>query len=479
MFRCIFTTLYRRYSSNGDSILRQQHYDDQYDHYRDYWQRPAFGTRIFAGRSGTQASLHAWPQGKQVFSTSADVHHDDAYYWRFRNDDHSTGSLWPGGQSTDERPVPPPRRRALKNLQYSVDTGLVQAFELPFSKTMEKDQTINNYDLTPSNQTSARGSFRSDGSGQSQVRRPFSQLSYTGSNARAPSEVDFGTKSQFLRSTLHSSLPLRPQTLMPFHQRQITSISNQSQDSKTCISSPTPLDVTFPHSSGNFSREFNFINPASIDSRNFESSRLNSKLRELPSLRPIHEQSSRQDHLLRTMAQPFYRANHEISSLRATVPIGRSQFTGRAFSRVPLLEPVPEAIYDSATALHRSVGLYYIHNIIHSLIFYCLDGRIREDQFNPYQNLPLTRQFVSSPVEIISSTMIHQPIRRPLPIHPVSSISYNKDPNVITSSDSSSEQFEYTRDKLIGAVEKVRSGYLLSRSSPYRHTIEGNTSSVC
>ncbi|CAG2114872.1 unnamed protein product [Medioppia subpectinata] len=38
------------------------------------------------------------------------------------------------------------------------------------------------------------------------------------------------------------------------------------------------------------------------------------------------------------------------------------------------------------------------------------------------------------------------------------------------SSDSSNEQtFAYTRDRLLGAVEKVRSGMLLARASPYRH----------
>lgn len=44
-----------------------------------------------------------------------------------------------------------------------------------------------------------------------------------------------------------------------------------------------------------------------------------------------------------------------------------------------------------------------------------------------------------------------------------------------SSGESSIEQeFEYTRDKLLGAVEKVRSGYLLlNRNSPYRHSIEG------
>ena len=43
--------------------------------------------------------------------------------------------------------------------------------------------------------------------------------------------------------------------------------------------------------------------------------------------------------------------------------------------------------------------------------------------------------------------------------------------DTLNSSDSSNDQpFGYTRDRLLGAVEKVRSGMLLTRASPYRQT---------
>lgn len=342
-----------RHSPDDRRVLRQQYHDDQYDHYRDYWQRPAFGSRILAGRAGAQTPLHAWTQGQQqVFSTTADVHHDDAYYWRFRDEDHAAGPVWSGGESPDERPVPPPRRRAMKNLQYSVEAGLVQPLEARFGKS--KDQIVHNYDLTPSNQASARGSFRSDGSGQSQVRRPFSQLSYAGSNVPVPSDMELAfSRPQFTRSTLHSSLPLRPQTLMPFHQRQVASIY-QPHDSRFQTSSPAGFDSTFPQSFGSFTRELSSIRRGNTLSESLrpEPQRLSwqtqSQLRELPSLRPIHEPIGQ---FSQAAVQPFYRASQDSASLRATVPIGRSisQFAGRAgLSRAPLLEPVPEAIYDSA-----------------------------------------------------------------------------------------------------------------------------------
>lgn len=111
----------------------------------------------------------------------------------------------------------------------------------------------------------------------------------------------------------------------------------------------------------------------------------------------------------------------------------------------------------------------------------CTEGPSRQEQrLNPYQNVPLSSHVLApSPLPIISFTE-RQPIRRPLPLHPTSSsmVRVQKDHNTTSSSDSSSEQFEYTRDKLLGAVEKVRSGYLLSRGSPFRHTIEGSLASL-
>lgn len=103
------------------------------------------------------------------------------------------------------------------------------------------------------------------------------------------------------------------------------------------------------------------------------------------------------------------------------------------------------------------------------IIFYLfIELKYPNDPYNPYQNLPIPRQmFLSSPSN--EST-----IRRPLLGRSASSRqSKNNDLNTTSSSESSSEPFEYTRDKLLGAVEKVRSGYLIGRGSPFRHSIDG------
>ena len=391
---CVLTlcrTLYRRYSPNDDVLRHEQHHHDQYDHYRDYWQRSTLGARVVAGRASAQAPVYAYPQGHSLPATTADVHHDDAYYWRLRDADHTTKPDWSGGKSLDERPVPPPRRRTMKNLQYLVEAGLVQPLGARLAKPKDREQVVHNYDFTPSNQASARGSFRSDGSGQSQVRRPFSQLSFAGSNVRGPPETEFGAKHTFGRSTyLHSSLPMRPQTLLPFHQRQVNTIY-QPQDARFKTSSPTTVNLNFPQSFGSFTREFSSIREPSLSTGRQDPSNVQflSHLHELPSLQPIHTRAiqqqesgdrnllaqigAQQSHISRPVTQPFYRATHDHSTLRATVPIGRSisQFAGRVLSRPPLLEPVPEAIYDSnLTARPQSTAGEFNEYPLLSLLFY-------------------------------------------------------------------------------------------------------------
>ena len=415
MCTTIFTRILlvcRRYTTFGDGIVRQQYYDDQYDQYRDYWQRPPIGTRIVAGRSSAPFTIHGWSEGNPITaSTTAAAataataddhaagivdgskstnmyHHDDAYYWRIRDANHPTRSIWPGGQSFDERPVPPPRRRAMKNIQYSIESGLVQPLNVRMKAKVDHEPLVHNYDLPPSNQHSARGSFRSDGSGQSQVRRPFSQLSFIGSTLKVPSESEFGSKQQqqqqnqqqFVRSGFHSSLPVRPQTLQQYQQRQqvVTNqpTSNVIESRHYKTSSPATIAGNFPQSFGSFNRELSSIRQSSGTmtselarfSRSTLPPHLQSQLRELPSLRPIHDPSiAGRRPPITGATQPFNRASQDnITSLRATIPIGRSisQFANRALSRAPLLEPVPEAIYDSAPIHKRHTSgrftkLYY------------------------------------------------------------------------------------------------------------------------
>ena len=77
---------------------------------------------------------------------------------------------------------------------------------------------------------------------------------------------------------------------------------------------------------------------------------------------------------------------------------------------------------------------------------------------SPYQNLPIPRH-------LLTETLGPKPIKNK---------KFNSENSSTLSSSSSSDgqKTGYTRDKLLGAVEKVRSGqYLLSinRDSPYRH----------
>lgn len=352
LFTCILTlcrSFCRRYSS-GNGI---RHNNSDY-----YWQRPA--GRIVAGCAGAPPTdrLSAWP-ADALLPTASD---DDAYYWRLRDAHHGrpieSFGFGISSQSPDERPVPPPRRRALKNLQYSVEAGQVTPFGL--GKLSYQKASIHNYDLTPSNQASARGSFRSDGSGQSQVRRPFSQLSFVGANLRVATDNKFAPQSRFVRSSLQSSMPARTQTLLPFHQRQVTTI-NQPQEARFQTSSPTGITSHFPQSFGNFAKEFSsirepknsLVEQTRPDKFNFE---LQPHLQELPSLQPIHAFTPNQVDLpLPPLTQPFHRATQEHSVMRATVPIGRSnwQFAGRLLSRPLPLEPVLEFMSDSVEGQAR------------------------------------------------------------------------------------------------------------------------------
>lgn len=115
----------------------------------------------------------------------------------------------------------------------------------------------------------------------------------------------------------------------------------------------------------------------------------------------------------------------------------------------------------------------------------------------PYQNVPLPRHLVAMPQNQVYKRIIRR--EPPLARDDIDEIRFAAPPKLVfkkpraapppppspmsaqettevksrfdtTGSDSSSDQpLGYTRDRLLGAVEKVRSGMLLARASPYRH----------
>jgi len=244
---------------------------------------------------------------------------------------------------------PPARRRAMKNVRYNVemeysrplgwisrasDGKFVVKGQPIFGKSIYSEDHLHNYDLTPSNQASVRGSFRSDGSGQSGP-----------SHAHQVQFPSHRHHSHISRSTTHSSLPFRTyrnQSFSPqsYSFRSGNSISSIPRDSRFRTSSPGP---GLAPDSLNIENELSSVRQASSFERSsgqiptISSASLRSQLHELPALRPIHEHLHRHQH------------NHNIpQSLRATVPI-RGQPNFRPINRGPLLlETVPEAIYDSA-----------------------------------------------------------------------------------------------------------------------------------
>ncbi|CAG2172183.1 unnamed protein product [Oppiella nova] len=365
------------------------------------------------------------------------------------------------------------------------------------------DEQIHAYDLTPSNQPSVRGSFRSDGSGQS---GPTHQIQFP--SHRHHSHIN--------RSATHSSLPMRSHRNQSFSPQSYSFRSGHNissvfrpRDSRFRTSSPGP---GLPPDSLTMDQELSSVRQTTSSFERssqmpiISSASLRSHLQELPALRPIHE------HL--------YRHNHPTSQLRATVPIAR-QPNFRPINRGPLLlETVPEAIYD---AVHMSpmYGSPSVQTAFDSGVWG--DGRhihiappIRQNNnqllrgvptisaramSRPYQNVPFPRHLMGDPVPqnqlykqkphkefklavddpedefrfIAPPKMVFKKPRAapPPPPSPMGGPDI-RDPksklDTTGSSDSSNDQpFSYTRDRLLGAVEKVRSGMLLARASPYRH----------
>lgn len=245
-------------------------------------------------------------------------------------------------------PSPPARRRAMKNVRYNVemeysrplgwisrasDGKFVIKGQPMFGKSSYFEDHSHNYDLTPSNQASVRGSFRSDGSGQSGPTHTH-QIQFPPHRHH----------SHITRSSTHSSLPSRTyrnQSFSPqsysFRSGQISSIY-RPRDSRFRTSSPGP---GLAPDSLSMDQELSSVRQTSSFERSsgqiptISSAALRSHLHELPALRPIHEHLHRHHH------------NHNVSPLRATVPIAR-QPNFRPINRGPLLlETVPEAIYDS------------------------------------------------------------------------------------------------------------------------------------
>ncbi|XP_054162906.1 protein turtle homolog B-like isoform X2 [Oppia nitens] len=404
---------------------------------------------------------------------------------------------------------PPARRRAMKNVRYNVEMEYSRPLGW-ISRTSDgkfvvkgqpilmknigynTDEQLHAYDLTPSNQASVRGSFRSDGSGQS-----------------GPNHTNVFPlhrhHSQFSRSSTHSSLPSRSQRNQSFSPQSYSFRSgyNISQvfrprDPRFRTSSPGP---GLPPDSLSMEQELSSVRQTSSSFERssqipmISSPSLRSQLQELPALRPIHEHLHRHN-------------NHSMSQLRATVPISR-QPNIRAINRGPLLlETVPEAIYDavhitpkydSPSARRGDLWTDGRHLHIPQPINQSTNNiQLLRDvptisaraMSRPYQNVPFprhlieesvpqykTQQSLDDPIDemrfIAPPKMVFKKPRAPPPPPSLSqqkTIDLKSDFNTTVSSDSSNDQpFQYTRDKLLGAVEKVRSGMLLTRASPFRH----------
>lgn len=252
-------------------------------------------------------------------------------------------SDWRGARASGS---PPARRRAMKNVRYNVemeysrplgwisrasDGKFVVKGQPYFTKHGFFDDQTHNYDLTPSNQASVRGSFRSDGSGQS---GPNHQISYP---PHRHSHISRSSTHQSLPSRIHPHQSFSPQSYS-FRSGHNISEAYRPRDIRFRTSSPGPglppesltldQDISSVRQTSSSFERSTALNPM------ISSASLRSQLQELPSLRPIHEHLHRQTQ------------SHSLSQLRATVPIRQPNF--RPINRGPLLlETVPEAIYDS------------------------------------------------------------------------------------------------------------------------------------
>lgn len=354
-------------SRSDVGILGQQHDDDEYDNYRHYWQRPEFISGTLAGRGARkrqlqhllqlqqQASVRPWTEasdhfeqyhapyeyiasGERLPAGSCSIPAQSNCQWQSNDgtavavdlhnahrhpDGHDGGqypqSVWPGCESVDAvvraQPVSQ-QRRAVNNMMFSAQTGLVSTLG---HGANVKNKWFNGLPAT------ARTSLRSEGSGQSSICRPCSQSSQTNPSVRPLPEVDEGR---------HHTI--RPQILLPYQQRNHHQIRSIYQ----------PHSLQYKTTLPEFTNHRDFNPALKLDPLNQEPNRTGApqlpSLRELPSLRPIHEPQPPIQSI-----QPFIR-NHQNSSnsisIRSTFPVGSR------VAKKPLLEPVPEAIYDSRGA---------------------------------------------------------------------------------------------------------------------------------
>lgn len=381
------TTTTSRHSARG-LIAGQQHDDDEYDIYRNYWQRPVHGTRVLVGGYAdgattttttpttpalpTQAALRSWTQADQHRRSlrsdriarpdharaAADLHYDAGAtsarsgqlapapppgdWTGLRNAYHTMPALGPGRQPPDDRLrlSTDAGRRAL-NIRLAAESEFFQRQQQqqqqPWKKKAMKDiePFAHGYDLTP---ISGRGSFRSDGSGQSQVRRPYSQLSYVGSNVFTVSDWERLKQPQSRLQVYHQTQP-----------------SYDSVDSSLRNRGPSSLATL---SYGQQQQQLDLPWAGRTDDA------MSELVRELPSLRPIHEPHHHQQFATLARSHPN---NLNNNPLRATMPAARisaPQFitTRRALRRTPL-EPVPEAIYDSSQQVPWPGNRLYVYFI--------------------------------------------------------------------------------------------------------------------
>lgn len=368
--------LYRRYITCGHRLFGQQHDNDQY--YRNYWQRPAFSTRN--GRNGSMAKCigaqsllpGVWGEQQQLHDASAiattndyhqpsspaiatsatnfntPIHYDDAQYWHIRHADNSIQPVWSSGESFDDdepsfRSVSASRRRSINAHDH------LPVVRKSINEMDPKMATVVPLERASSNQASVRGSFRSEGSGQSQVCRPFSQLSYSGSvhNRNALLNEEFLLKSNNIHHHNHHHNYHHYHSCFSPH-------FHNCQDAQ-CY--PVYVQEALNRKAFLTQLPHEYLEPDKAPL--IDSNRLN----ELPVLKTIHGQSINGINRNR-----FQRTNLDgsLTTLRATIPISRSaiHFANRPIlSKRPKLEPVPEAIYDSTNIRQ---GEHFIFNFYHS-----------------------------------------------------------------------------------------------------------------
>ncbi|OTF77907.1 hypothetical protein BLA29_002478 [Euroglyphus maynei] len=259
------------------------------------------------------------------------------------------------------------------------------------------------------------------------------------------------------KSTLQSrslSVPRRRNPMMNMEQVSMMMMMDEQQRPSTMNDRPASsllFQQQPPSIRGSFrsdgSGQSQTCRPFSQQSFHWNDNVDNHNMIELPALKPIYNYPNH---------QPFNRSTLSDSNnrLRATFPIMQRNWI---LSRRPKLEPVPEAIYDYSTIQPLQPP---------PLELPPRSPRTLTKYKSHYQNLPIPRH-------LLTETLGPKPNSQSKNKQPV--LNSENSSSSSSSSDGKKSTTGYTRDKLLGAVEKVRSGQylLINRDSPYRHSFEG------